>query len=231
MSEPVLILWDIDGTLIRSGEVAAAVFEWALASVIGVAPEARVKMSGKTDPQIVQEYLDAMGISNPTVLPAILAHAEAELAKAEHLLGEQGYVCPGVIAAMQRLNASPNVTQTVLTGNIKPNAKVKLRAFGLDRFVDFEIGAYGSDHAERTKLVPIALSRAVEIRSLKVDADNVWVIGDTPHDLACARAGGVRCLLVATGTYALDELEILGPDAAMSDLSDLAAVLEILNVV
>ena len=227
---PSLVLWDIDGTLIRSGEVAAAVFEWALASVIGASPNARVKMSGKTDPQIVQEYLDAMGISNPTVLPAILAHAESELAKAEHLLGEQGYVCPGVLEAIQRLHENPNVTQTVLTGNIEPNARVKLRAFGLDRFIDFEIGAYGSDHAERTKLVPIALARAKAIRSLDVDVRRVWVIGDTPHDLACARAGGVRCLLVATGTYALDELEILGPDAAMEDLRDLDAVLEVMNI-
>ena len=230
MSEPVLVLWDIDGTLIRSGEVAAAVFEWALATVIGVPPQARVKMSGKTDPQIVQEYLDAMGISNPTVLPDILAHAEAELAKAEHLLAEQGYICPGVIEVMERLHQNPDVTQTVLTGNIEPNAKVKLRAFGLDRFIDFEIGAYGSDHAERTKLVPIALERAKVIRALRVDTGSVWVIGDTPHDLACARAGGVRCLLVATGSYELDELELLQPDAAVKDLSDLSGVLGVLDV-
>ena len=228
--EPLLILWDIDGTLIRSGEIAAAVFEWALETVIGTPPTARVRMSGKTDPQIVQEYLDAMGISDPAMLPAILRNAENELAKAEQLLGEHGYVCPGVDAVMAALYEAPWVSQTVLTGNIAPNAIVKLRAFGLDRYVDFEIGAYGSDHAERTKLVPIALERAASIRSLKVDPHNVWVIGDTPHDLACARAGGVRCILVATGTYDLDELRLLGPDAALRDLSEIERVLELLGV-
>lgn len=228
--EPLLILWDIDGTLIRSGEIAAAVFEWSLQRVIGFAPRERIRMSGKTDPQIVQEYLDAMGISNPSVLPAILAHAEAELAKAEKQLGEQGYVCPGVHDVMAALARHPNVTQTLLTGNIAPNALVKLRAFGLEHFVDFEIGAYGSDHAVRTELVPIALERASRIRSLEVRPDRVWIIGDTPHDLACARAGGVRCLLVATGTYELEELQLLQPDVALADLSDIDEVLAALSI-
>ena len=228
--EPLLILWDIDGTLIRSGEIAAAVFEWSLEHVIGHPPAERIKMSGKTDPQIVQEYLDAMGVSNPAALSAILAHAEAELAKAESQLSLQGYVCPGVAEVMAALAARQGVTQTVLTGNIAPNAVVKLRAFGLERFVDFEIGAYGSDHAERTKLVPIALERAERIRSLGIRPEQVWVIGDTPHDLACARAGGVRCLLVATGTYPIEELRLLHPDVALSDLSDLDEVLASLSI-
>lgn len=228
--EPLLILWDIDGTLIRSGEIAAAVFEWSLERVIGRPPTERIRMSGKTDPQIVQEYLDAMGVSNPAALAAILEHAEAELAKAESQLSEQGYVCPGVHEVMATLAARDDITQTVLTGNIAPNAIVKLRAFGLEGFIDFEIGAYGSDHAERTKLVPIALERAARLRSLQVRPDRVWVIGDTPHDLACARAGGVRCLLVATGTYALEELELLDPDMALRDLSDLDEVLSSLAI-
>src|ERR1700742_4678484 len=112
-------------------------------------------MSGKNDPQIISEYLEMMHVKDPDVLPAVLALAETELAAAEALLAERGTICAGAAQVLERLPASDKVTQTVLTGNIAPNARVKLRAFGLDRHIDFEIGAYGSDHAERTSLVPI----------------------------------------------------------------------------
>jgi phosphoglycolate phosphatase-like HAD superfamily hydrolase len=229
--EPLLILWDIDGTLIRSGEVAAAIFELALATVIGEAPRARVRMSGKTDPQIISEYLAMMGVHDPKVLPAVLALAEQELAAEEVLLAERGTICPGASDALKRLAATDKVTQTVLTGNIAPNARVKLRAFGLDRFIDFEIGAYGSDHAERTSLVPIALERAERLRSLRINPARTWVIGDTPNDAACARAGGVRCLLVASGTYSLEELQLEEADASLADLSDTDRVMDVIGAV
>jgi phosphoglycolate phosphatase len=227
--DPLLILWDIDGTLIRSGEVAASIFEFALATVTGEAPRSRVRMSGKTDPQIISEYLALMGIEDPDVLPEVLKLAEQELAAAEGLLAERGTRCAGAYDALERLSRTDKVTQTLVTGNIAPNARVKLRAFGLDRFIDFDIGAYGSDHAERTSLVPIALERAERLRSLRIEAARTWVIGDTPNDAACARAGGVRCLLVATGTYSLAELRLEAADACLSDLSDTDQVIDVIG--
>ncbi|HEY5274367.1 MAG TPA: HAD hydrolase-like protein [Acidimicrobiales bacterium] len=227
--DPLLILWDIDGTLIRGGEVAAAVFELALASVTGQMPRERVRMSGKTDPQIIAEYLEMMGVHDLDVLSAVLELAEQELAAAEVLLSEQGSICAGVSELLERLSTYEEVTQTLLTGNIAANALVKLRAFGLDKFIDFDIGAYGSDHAERTSLVPIALERAKRLRSLRIDRDRTWVIGDTPNDAACAFAGGVRCLLVATGTYSLDELRLQPADAILADLSDIAHVMSVIG--
>jgi phosphoglycolate phosphatase len=227
--EPLLILWDIDGTLIRSGGLAAEIFELALATVIGEVPRKRVRMSGKTDPQIISEYLAMMDVRDPGVLPAVLELAEQELAASESLLSEQGSICAGVYDLLERLSAYDTVTQTLLTGNVAPNARVKLRAFGLDHFIDFEIGAYGSDHAERTSLVPIALDRAERIRSLHVDPDRTWVMGDTPNDAACARAGGVRCLLVASGTYSVDELRLQPADATLADLSDTDLVMGLIG--
>jgi phosphoglycolate phosphatase len=227
--EPLLILWDIDGTLIRSGGLAAEIFELALATVVGEAPRERVRMSGKTDPQIISEYLTLMDVDDPAVLPAVLHLAQQELAAAESLLSEQGSICAGVYDLLERLSAFDTVTQTLLTGNVAPNARVKLRAFGLDHFVDFEIGAYGSDHAERTNLVPIALERAGRLRSLRIDPDRTWVIGDTPNDAACARAGGVRCLLVASGTYSLEELQLQAVDATLSDLGDTDLVMRLIG--
>jgi phosphoglycolate phosphatase-like HAD superfamily hydrolase len=186
-------------------------------------------MSGKTDPQIISEYLAMMGVHDPDVLPVVLALAEQELAAAEGLLAERGTICAGAFDVLERLAASDKVTQTVLTGNIAPNARVKLRAFGLDGFIDFEIGAYGSDHAERASLVPIALERAERLRSLRIDPARTWVIGDTPNDATCARAGGVRCLLVASGTYSLEELQLEEADASLADLSDTDRVMDVLG--
>jgi phosphoglycolate phosphatase-like HAD superfamily hydrolase len=227
--EPLLILWDIDGTLIRSGGLAAEIFELALATVTGEVPLERVRMSGKTDPQIIAEYLAMMGVDDPAALPAVLELAEQELAAAESLLSEQGSICAGAYELLERLSTCDKVTQTLLTGNVAPNARVKLRAFGLDHFIDFDIGAYGSDHAERTNLVPIALERAERLRSLRIDPDRTWVIGDTPNDAACARAGGVHCLLVASGTYSLGELLLQSADATLVDLCDADLVMGLIG--
>jgi phosphoglycolate phosphatase len=228
--EPLLILWDIDGTLIRSGGLAAEIFEFALATITGELPSDRVRMSGKTDPQIISEYLAIMGVHDPDVLDAVLELAEHELAAAESLLSEQGTICAGAYDLLEQLSTYEAVTQTLLTGNVAPNARVKLRAFGLDHFVDFEIGAYGSDHAERTNLVPIALERAKRLRSLPINPDRTWVIGDTPNDAACARAGGVHCLLVASGTYTLEELLPQGADATLADLRNTDLVIGLLGI-
>jgi phosphoglycolate phosphatase-like HAD superfamily hydrolase len=102
-------------------------------------------------------------------------------------------------------------------------------AFGLQQWLDLEIGAYGSDHAARRELVPIALERARRLRGLDVEAADAWVVGDTANDLACARAGGARCLLVATGRSSLEELKSLEPDAVLVDLSDVDLVTGILT--
>jgi phosphoglycolate phosphatase-like HAD superfamily hydrolase len=120
------------------------------------------------------------------------------------------------------------VRQTLVTGNLARNAAIKLRAFDLERFVDLDVGAYGTDHADRNELVPIALRRVRETRGEAYSGDEVWVVGDTEHDLACARVASVRCLLVGTGWDGVDVVHDLGADAFVEDLSDTDAVLKIL---
>lgn len=219
-----LILWDIDGTLIRAGAIAGEAFARAVERVLGRAiGEHGVRMSGKTDPLIAAEILRVVD-GDPALAPAVVEHLEAELAGAEAALRDGGRVLPGVVDLLSALAATGRVVQSVLTGNTAANAAVKLAAFGLDRWIDVSIGAFGSDHAERNKLVPVALERA----GWDGAPDDVWVIGDTPFDLACAQAGGVRCILVATGRIPVSELEGLGADAVLPDLSDTSAVLELL---
>lgn len=224
------VLWDIDGTLVRGGEIGAQVFDLAIEHVLGVRPPERVRMSGKTDPQIVREYLAMLGRAGEDEhIPAILSHLADELEAAKGLIREHGCALPGVEEILRQLSADPEVRQSVLTGNIAPNALVKLSAFSLERWLDLDIGAYGSDHADRNALVPIALERAARLRGVSYVPGEVWVVGDSENDLACARAGGVRCLLVATGRSTIQELETLDPDELRSDLADVDDVVRLLR--
>jgi phosphoglycolate phosphatase-like HAD superfamily hydrolase len=117
----------------------------------------------------------------------------------------------------------------LLTGNLAANAAVKVAAFGLDQWLDLEIGAYGSDHADRRQLVPIALERSQRLRGVELTPEDTWVVGDTERDFACADAAGAHCLLVATGGSRVSDLAHLEPDVLLEDLSDTDAVFKILT--
>ena len=224
------VLWDIDGTVITSRGVGRRVMEEAAAAVAGLAEVPQIVMSGKTDPQILREIFTAAELAADHIdalLPEAMVAAETALAAAEDELRANGSVLPGVEALLERLDATDGVRQTLLTGNLTANAAVKVGAFGLTHLFDAEVGAYGTDHADRLELVPIALERARRFRSETYAPDEVWVIGDTPNDLACARAGGVRCLLVGTGGQ--QGLEALGADAVLADLSDVERALAVLT--
>ncbi len=228
-----LVLWDIDGTLVRAGNVAKDVFALAVEHAVGRHPgEHGVVMGGKTDPQIALEILAGMGLDaglDEHHLPLVVGRLEAELAAAVDLIRERGHVLPGVPEILAALDGVPEVAQSVLTGNTAVNAATKLAAFGLDHWLDVEIGAFGSDDRERRALVPVALGRAGERRGWTLAPGDVWVVGDTPNDLACARAGGARCALVGTGHTPIEELERLNPDAVLEDLSDTEAVVKLLR--
>ncbi len=228
-----LVLWDIDGTLVRAGDVAKDVFALAVEHAVGRHPgEHGVVMGGKTDPQIALEILAGMSLDaglDEHHLPLVVERLEAELATAIDLIRERGYVLPGVPEVLAALDADDRMAQSVLTGNTAVNAATKLAAFGLDRWLDVEIGAFGSDDRERRALVPVALRRAAERRAWTLAPGDVWVVGDTPNDLACARAGGARCALVGTGHTPVEELDRLGADAVLEDLSDTEALLKLLR--
>jgi phosphoglycolate phosphatase-like HAD superfamily hydrolase len=227
------VLWDVDGTLVHGGEVASSAFGLAVERVLGrPAGEHRVRMSGKTDPEIALEILASAQVPERDAhenLPRVLEHLELELASAVHELRANGHVKPGVAGLLGRLHDTTNVTSSVLTGNIEPNGRLKVAAFGLDQWLDLDVGAYGSDDHDRNKLVPIALQKLRSRRGITVDPRHVWIVGDTPRDLECARAGGARCLLVGTGRFPLTELVALSPDAAVPDLSDVDAAYELLT--
>jgi len=227
-----LLLWDIDGTLIRGGGVGSDAIHRAAAVVLGkpiVGPP--VVMHGKTDPQILTELFLAAGVADDAIgemLPVAVAETERLLALSEADLRRRGGVIPGTVDVLARVSTFPGVRQTLLTGNLLANAALKLAVFDLTAYFDVEVGAYGTDHADRNELVPIALERVARLRGERYQPDEVWVIGDTPGDLACARAGAVRCLLVGTGQIPTRELVSLDADAVVADLTDTEQVVEIL---
>jgi phosphoglycolate phosphatase len=227
-----LLLWDVDGTLVRAGDLGAAVFDLALEGVLGLRPATRVRMSGKTDPQIVREYLEQLDVlEEDELVRSILGELERHLADAAVAgeLAAGGHACPGVAELLAELSSDHRVVSTLVTGNIRANARVKVAAWGLDPWLDLEVGAYGSDHWDRNLLVPVALERVETVYGVRLNPSDTWVIGDTPRDLACASAAGARCLLVGTGRYTAAELAPLGADAVLGDLSDTTGVVKLLT--
>lgn len=226
-----LILWDVDGTLVSCGPAGREALESGARLAAGLAALPHLPMGGKTDPQIVGEMLLGAGVAPAALdglVPAALAEAKRALAGWKERIGREGKVHPGVVRLLDALAAADGVRQTLLTGNVAANAAVKVGAFHLEGYFDLAIGAYGDDSADRELLVPIALRRVRELRGETYESEHVWVIGDTPRDLACARAAGVRCLLAGTGREGYSAVRDAGADAALEDLADTARVLGIL---
>ena len=223
-----MILWDIDGTLVLAGPAARTAFDLAVAAVTGRQPgDHGISMSGKTDPQIALEIMAALELAEEEALghlPSVLDGLTRELAAAAETIREHGRVLPGVSELLVRLHRPPEVVQSLLTGNLAANAALKVGAFGLDQWLDLEVGAYGSDHRDRRELVPVAIAKAEQRYGYRFAPGEVWIIGDTPRDLECARAGGARCLLVGTGRYEFDELKRLDADAVVPNLADTDAI-------
>ena len=229
---PVL-LWDIDGTLLRSPGIGVQAFAQALETVTGrPIARARYDFGGKTDPLIARDLLEAVGITDEAEVAVLVDRMLAEVERSyDHYaqaLRDTLVVLDGTIALLEHFTAERAV-QSVVTGNIRAVARHKLEAGGMDHHLLLDHGGYGSDHHDRTELVRLALARlAAHEGSDAIDPARVWIIGDTPRDAACAQGAGVRCLLVATGTYGVDQLAGLGAEHVLPNLADTEHVLRIL---
>lgn len=221
MSRRLLVLWDVDGTLVDSAKLGRDAFFEAFEAVTGSPPAAMVPFAGRTDLEIAHDMLGAAGIEADD---GMLDRFEDELVTAMEArrgeLRERGSALPGAADALERLAGEPAVIQSLLTGNIQRNAVVKLSAFDLDRHIDFEAGAYGSDHRVRGELVAIARARAAERHRVEIEPGDLVLIGDTPLDVAAAREGGARSVGVATGPFDQESLRAAGADAVLPNLAD-----------
>jgi phosphoglycolate phosphatase-like HAD superfamily hydrolase len=221
------VLWDVDGTLVDSAGLGGQAFLEAFERVTGAPVTTLVPFAGRTDLEIALDLLETAGIDHSELLLDDFEKAlTASMAERAELVRERGRPFPGVREALERLGREPGVTQSLLTGNIAANARVKLGAFDLDHLIDMEIGAYGSDHRRRGELVGVARNKALDLRGAAFDPAEIVLVGDTPLDVAAALEGGARAVGVATGPYGTDELRHSGADAVLEDLSDLELVLD-----
>jgi phosphoglycolate phosphatase-like HAD superfamily hydrolase len=212
------VLWDIDGTLLRTPGIGVRAFVLAVERATGLPwTPRRLDFGGRTDPEIADLILEDVGLRDPALVPAVLDELTIAYDGMADELRAAVQVLPGVTETVATL-AGRGVLQTVVTGNLRTVAEAKITAGQLGRHLRLDIGAYGSDHADRSQLVRLARQR-IAATGADVRAGDVWVIGDTPRDVACAHANGVRCALVATGTYAPAELRELGADLTLDDLS------------
>lgn len=224
-----LVLFDIDGTILLS---AGAGRRSILAAIAGTVADPdklpTIRFDGKTDPQIVTELLAAAGHPDPDepdriglVLERYVKHLEQDLAANGH----QSRVMPGIPPLLDALEREPGVLLGLLTGNVAPGARLKLRAAGLDPD-RFRVGAYGSDHSERPCLPPIAVERAEPLAGRRLAGAEIVIIGDTPADVMCAASVGARTIAVATGGFTVADLEATGADVVFVDLSDTDRAME-----
>ena len=226
---PALILFDIDGTLLLSGRAGLRAMTRAFDQTFGITNAfAGESFGGRTDSYLVSKALEAAGVPDtPEQHDRFRASYIPLLAEEiEHPgTGHKGLM-PGARELLEAIHDQDHLHLALLTGNYREAAEIKLQHFELWEF--FEWGAFSDDHHDRNALVPIAKSRA-ETYDIPAEAiERVIVIGDTPHDIECARVAGARSIAVATGGYSVAQLKEAGADEVLADLSDTARVVSLL---
>jgi phosphoglycolate phosphatase len=222
-----LVLFDIDGTLVRGGPAKGA-FELGMETVFGTAgPIGEYDFSGKTDPQIARELLKETGKTDPEIDAGLDDLWEAYLGElGRRLPGHPMTVLPGVRPLLEHLEEREDVALGLLTGNIIRGARLKLNSVDLMGF--FPIGGYGSDGEAREDLPPVAMRRAATNWGKTFPASSVVVVGDTPRDVECGKYSGTQTVAVATGRFDVATLEATGADRVLGDLGDLAGSVDAL---
>jgi phosphoglycolate phosphatase-like HAD superfamily hydrolase len=223
------VLWDIDRTLVYVGEVDRTAYREAFAEVVGrPAERLPAKGTGVTMPLAIRGLLEDNGVTGreaDELLPRMLELVPVRFAAHAEDVRRLGIVLPGAVQALRTVAAEPDVVTTVVTGNLQPNALLKLRVFGMDRYVDVTVGGYSSDDAHRPALVAVAQRRAGDRYGGTFDVRNTVIVGDSLEDVRTGREGGARVIAVASGTTSQDLLAAAGADVVLPDLTDAVRLL------
>ena len=198
----IVLFWDIDGTLLTTGKAGVPAWEAAVQEVTGREFQlSSIRVPGLTDYQIAVRTFELLGLEpEDATLRRMVARYEELLPTA--LPTRQGHVLPNVREILERLRGRADVRSYLLTGNTRNGAKAKLTHYRL--FDYFPDGAFAEDAGERSTIAARALELAR--RAGPIGENATFVVGDTPHDIACANAIGARTIAVATGGYSVDEL-------------------------
>jgi phosphoglycolate phosphatase len=226
----LLVLWDVDHTLIETRGVGRAIYDRAFPAATGRPLAELAQISGRTELDIMSESLRVNGIEPNDEAVNKLARALTQgYEDARDELASTGRALPGAHDALAALAEESSIHQSVLTGNLREVARIKLEVFRLNDFLELEIGAYGDDHRERPKLVAIAQRRAAKRTGTTFDNKHTVLVGDTPKDVEAGLIAGVRVVGVATGKTTVEELRQAGAHAVLDGLEDVMAVVAALN--
>ena len=225
-----LILFDIDGTLLDTGGAGRAALVDALEDVFGIPPDQApaLDLAGATDLGILRGLFSHAGA--PLEQPGLAVFLAAYLARLDtrlQSLQDRRQPLSGVPDLLRILATEPATHLGLLTGNVRAGAMLKLSNFGLhDIFAD---GAFGDDNEDRNALGPVAVQRMEAHSGSRFPLEKIIVVGDTPKDIACARALGARCLAVATGAHTADSLRAHSPWQCVDDFTDPALIANLLH--
>ena len=230
-----LILFDIDGTLVDTAGAGRRAMERVFQESFGIdaiqRKTAGVRFAGMTDTRIFEALATATGLpaerfqaALPALSDAYLEALGAEMARPD----PRGRIMPGIVPLLKSLESRADVRLGLLTGNLETGARIKLEPFGLNPY--FPGGGFGSDHHDRRELARLAWLELRKITGIPFPALRVVVVGDTEHDVDCARANGFRAVAVESGWVSRETLEASRPDALFADLTDLADVLRALEL-
>lgn len=223
----VLVLWDLDLTLLDPAGFGTRMITPALADLLGRDPVMGASFAGRTDRAILTDLLEINGIGvddDEVVLSLMDAVARRCETFGDDLLAGGGGPLPGAHEAVAALAADPRLHQGIVTGNMRRTALLKLRLCGFDGLPDPGLGAFGDHHADRAHLVRDALA-AARARGVDVTPGRSVVVGDHVHDVRGARAAGAVCVAVATGRVSADDLRAAGAHTVLPDLTDPGALL------
>ena len=218
-----LFLFDIDGTLLTSGGAGERALRLGFRDRFGIDDDlSSIEIAGRTDSGIVREMLAAHRLpATPENIAAFLDGYLHHLA--QEIPRSPGRLLPGILPLLDALQPRADIVLALLTGNLARGAEIKLRHYGVWHY--FEFGAFADDHHDRNQLGPFAQARARAQRGIEFPPERIFVLGDTPHDIACARAIGAKAIAIATGKFSQADLAAHTPDFLFEDLSDLDAVL------
>jgi phosphoglycolate phosphatase-like HAD superfamily hydrolase len=218
----IACLFDIDGTLLSSGGAGKHAMYAAIASEFGVDKLFDgVAFAGRTDRAIGRDLFLNHSLHDTAenwqrFVRAYLDHLP------NSLNSKPGRVLPGVNALLAALHLRSDVVIGLLTGNLRDGARVKLSHYAIEKY--FQFGGFGDTHLDRCDVATDAVAALSAHIQAKIAPNDVWVIGDTPLDIQCARSVGARVMAVCTGFHASSELAADNPDALLDDLSDTETV-------
>ncbi|MBW8804830.1 MAG: haloacid dehalogenase-like hydrolase [Catenulisporales bacterium] len=226
MGGGLLVLWDIDQTLIVTAGVATRAYADAVRATLGLDWRGDMSYNGLTERAMAARVLRQHDVEpEPELLARFLVNIEGALLDRTEDMRAQGRALAGAHAALAAIAAEGGGRQSVLTGNVRSVAEMKLRAFDLHTWVDFGIGAYGDDEFERNALIPHAWRRTEARYGERYSPAGTVILGDTVRDVEAALTHGAAIVAVASGTTPSEALREAGAEVVLDDLADTAAVL------